>query len=93
MNHPVSHHYVARVIKSTFAMVTVLCLCANLTAQTQNSASDNLLLEGEKPLSQCVPFDMPDVQTLRQSQHQVFAHYFVPFPISIDNKPADKEMP
>ncbi len=32
--------------------------------------------------------DMPSQTTLKGSTHKVFAHYFPPFPISIDNKDA-----
>lgn len=38
-----------------------------------------------------LPFDMPSTATLRASAHKVFAHYFTPYPISIDNKPADDD--
>ena len=36
----------------------------------------------------CWPYDQPSLATLHASPHKVFAHYFAPFPISIDNKPA-----
>ena len=36
----------------------------------------------------CLPYDRPPIATLRASPKKVFAHYFAPFPISIDNKPA-----
>ncbi|MCW2913981.1 MAG: hypothetical protein JWN52_2049 [Actinomycetia bacterium] len=35
-----------------------------------------------KPL----PFDMPTTSTLRSSKKKVFAYYFPPFPVSVDNK-------
>lgn len=35
----------------------------------------------------CWPYDRPSMATLRASKHKVFAHYFAPFPISIDNEP------
>lgn len=37
------------------------------------------------------PFQVPDLATLRASPKKVFAHYFTPFPVSIDNlaAPAD----
>lgn len=33
----------------------------------------------------CWPFDPPSTQTLRASAKKVFAHYFSPYPISLDN--------
>jgi Glycosyl hydrolase family 71 len=36
----------------------------------------------------CVPFVMPDASVLFASNKKVFAHYFYPFPMSIDNKPS-----
>ncbi len=35
----------------------------------------------------CWPFDRPSIATLRASPRKVFAHYFSPYPLSIDNKP------
>ncbi len=32
------------------------------------------------------PFAMPSTKELRNSSKKVFAHYFIPFPVSIDNK-------
>ncbi len=37
------------------------------------------------------PFDRAPISELQQSQKKVFAHYFSPFPISIDNKPPDQD--
>lgn len=36
-------------------------------------------------------FDRPDLSVLHQSKHKVFAHYFSPFPVSIDNKDPEKD--
>ena len=36
----------------------------------------------------CVPFAMPATAALFGSTKRVFAHYFYPFPLSIDDKPA-----
>ncbi len=33
-----------------------------------------------------LPIDLPSQATLKSSTHKVFAHYFTPYPISIDNK-------
>jgi len=42
--------------------------------------------EGVKEDSSPYPFAMPPTKVLRSSQKKVFAHYFIPFPVSIDNK-------
>src|SRR5258708_6307286 len=39
----------------------------------------------------CLPFSMPDSSVLFKAHKKVFAHYFYPFPLSIDNKPADSD--
>jgi hypothetical protein len=36
-----------------------------------------------------LPFDLPSTATRRASDHKVFAHYFTPYPLSIDNKPSN----
>lgn len=36
----------------------------------------------------CLPFTMPTADVLFAAQRRVFAHYFYPFPLSIDNLPA-----
>ncbi|MDP9869606.1 MULTISPECIES: endo-1,3-alpha-glucanase family glycosylhydrolase [Streptosporangium] len=33
-----------------------------------------------------LPFELPSTSTLRASSHKVFAHYFTPYPISLNNK-------
>lgn len=33
-----------------------------------------------------LPFELPSTATLRASSHKVFAHYFTPYPISLNNK-------
>ncbi|MAX24797.1 MAG: hypothetical protein CMJ19_09865 [Phycisphaeraceae bacterium] len=86
-NHPI---LLRRIMRSAVC-VLLLLLGVNLKAQSQVTDTSSLLLENEKPVAQCVPFAMPDVKTLRNSPRKVFAHYFVPFPISVDNKPADQD--
>jgi len=34
-----------------------------------------------------LPFDLPSTAVLRSSSHLVFAHYFTPYPLSLDNQP------
>ena len=38
-----------------------------------------------------LPFNLPSTATLRSSSHLVFAHYFTPYPLSIDNKPSQSD--
>ncbi|ACZ84582.1 endo-1,3-alpha-glucanase family glycosylhydrolase [Streptosporangium roseum] len=38
-----------------------------------------------------LPFDLPTAKTLRASSHKVFAHYFTPYPLSLDNKAASED--
>ena len=40
---------------------------------------------GSGPSASCLPFDPPALSTLRASSKKVFAHYFSPYPISLDN--------
>ncbi|HEY1552140.1 MAG TPA: glycoside hydrolase family 71 protein [Kofleriaceae bacterium] len=39
----------------------------------------------------CKPFAMPSADALFASTKKVFAHYFYPFPLSIDNKPSGSD--
>lgn len=43
------------------------------------------------PASEVWPFDPPPLAELRAAERKVFAHYFPPFPVSIDNKPAAED--
>jgi hypothetical protein len=38
-----------------------------------------------------LPFDMPSTERLRASDRLVFAHYFTPYPLSLDNRPAEED--
>ncbi|MFI1938740.1 glycoside hydrolase family 71 protein [Streptomyces purpureus] len=38
-----------------------------------------------------LPFDMPSTRALRASGRLVFAHYFTPYPLSLDNRPARED--
>lgn len=37
------------------------------------------------------PFDPPPLKELRASSRRIFAHYFTPFPLSLDNKDPEKD--
>lgn len=48
-------------------------------------------LTDSKDSSACLAYSLPDSSTLFKSQKKVFAHYFYPFPLSIDGKRADSD--
>ncbi len=47
--------------------------------------------DAEVGLRRALPFAMPSAAELKASPRKVFAHYFPPFPISIDNKPSSSD--
>ena len=46
---------------------------------------------GRSPGATCWPWDPPDPSLLRASPRRVYAHYFAPFVISIDNAPPETD--
>ncbi len=60
------------------------------TAPKTPSPSPSASVQQPPPVSHTgtpLPFDIPSSSSLRSSGHLVFAHYWPPLPISIDNKP------
>lgn len=51
------------------------------------NAADPVLAAADASL----PFDMPPPDAVLNASRKVFAHYFSPLPLSIDNLPADKD--
>lgn len=47
--------------------------------------------DGATASTPCWPYDAPSAETLRASKKKVFAHYFSPFPLSLDNLPSDED--
>ncbi|MER6979607.1 glycoside hydrolase family 71 protein [Streptomyces carpinensis] len=45
----------------------------------------------ERTSTAALPFDLPSPHLLRDSPHLVFAHYFPPYPLSLDNQPAEHD--
>lgn len=45
----------------------------------------------ERANATALPFDRPSADVLRASPHLVFAHYFTPYPLSLDNQPASRD--
>lgn len=44
-----------------------------------------------KAYGTALPFDLPPTDQLRRSDKLVFAHYFTPYPLSLDNEPAERD--
>ena len=64
-----------------FAMVFCAPQCiADALGQNASAADDP-----------CLPFALPNADFLFDSPKKVFAHYFYPFPLSINNKPASDD--
>ncbi|WP_329089133.1 glycoside hydrolase family 71 protein [Actinomadura citrea] len=45
----------------------------------------------EASATTALPFDLPATATLRASKQKVFAHYFTPYPVSLDNKAPESD--
>lgn len=73
--------------------VLVYALTATLSAwpafATASTASSPIA--GTNNVDACLPFAMPDPAALFGSAKKVFAHYFYPFPLSLDNKPPEQD--
>ena len=65
----------AAIIITALMIATGLCIMARSLADTTSALPTNPL-----------PFDLPAQSILNASPKKVFAHYFTPYPISIDNK-------
>ncbi|MCX3058487.1 endo-1,3-alpha-glucanase family glycosylhydrolase [Streptomyces beihaiensis] len=61
-------------------------------ASVAGTGGDDGTPQGERPAdSTALPFDLPPAKELRAGPHLVFAHYFPPFPLSLDNRPAAQD--
>ena len=69
------------------AVVLALALGMGFAGNRPSPAPPRAAAADRQPL----PFDLPDLRTLRATEHRVFAHYFPPFPLSLDNRPADRD--
>ncbi|SCE09881.1 hypothetical protein GA0115252_13041, partial [Streptomyces sp. DfronAA-171] len=49
-------------------------------------AAASPLPEAVRPATEALPFDLPAVKTLHASGKKVYAHYFTPYPLSLDNQ-------
>jgi hypothetical protein len=71
------------VIASSCALVAALFTGDSVAASAPTADTNNI--------DACVPFAMPDSAALFASPKKVFAHYFYPFPLQIDNQPAAQD--
>jgi hypothetical protein len=58
-----------------YALIAVLLACKSMAGNSRPSAG----------VDACLPFSMPDSAALFASSKKVFAHYFYPFPLQLDN--------
>lgn len=57
----------------------------------RTDAPDTTTAGPPKAYSTVLPFDLPPPSELRRSGKLVLAHYFTPYPLSLDNEPADRD--
>ncbi len=60
------------------------CMANNLNFSAATEAGSQTM--DTNNIDACLPFTMPDSASLFSSSKKVFAHYFYPFPLSINNK-------
>lgn len=66
-------------------LLAAFCVSAGRPASARSPTA------GAADLDACLPFSMPDSAALFGSPKKVFAHYFYPFPLSLDNKPSSSD--
>lgn len=65
--------------------VLVFLLVVPATASSASETEPSVIPAGT------LPFDLPPIPELRSSEKKVFAHYFTPYPLSIDNEAPDRD--
>lgn len=72
--------------------VVVACLYALIAAAgCPAAAAASTSGTDTNHIDACLPFTMPDPAALFASPKKVFAHYFFPFPLQVDNKPPSQD--
>src|SRR5271170_1779322 len=72
-----------------FSLALAACGTHALQAPTDAATSSDSTASPDAAGSpMCLPYDRPSLAALHASNKKVFAHYFAPFPISLDNTPA-----
>lgn len=76
-------------------MLAALAACAVAVGgtglQPRTAAGQEEPVAGEEAPGAANPFDLMEVSALRSSPKKVFAHFFAPYPVSFDNKPAEDD--
>ena len=71
--------------------VITACLLVLVFPAAQSIADSLRQNSGMTGGDSCLPFTMPASDALFSSTKKVFAHYFYPFPVSVENKPASDD--
>src|SRR6202789_2573862 len=74
----------AVVIACLYALTVAASGCPDAAAASTSGTDTN-------HIGACLPFTMPDPAALFASPKKVFAHYFYPFPLQVDDKPASQD--
>jgi hypothetical protein len=69
----------AVVVACLYALIVAASGCPDTAAASTSGTDTN-------HIGACLPFTMPDPAALFASPKKVFAHYFYPFPLQVDNK-------
>jgi hypothetical protein len=71
----------------------IACLCTLIAAFSRcpDAAAAPAAGRDTNKIDACLAFTMPDPSALFASPKKVFAHYFYPFPLQIDNKPPSQD--
>ena len=71
----------------------IACLCTLIAAFSQcpDAAAAPAAGRDTNKIDACLAFTMPDPAALFASPKKVFAHYFYPFPLQIDDKPPSQD--
>ena len=73
--------------------VMIACFCALIAAVSARSSAvaASASSKDTNKIDACLAFTMPDPAALFASPKRIFAHYFYPFPLQIDNKPPSED--
>ena len=63
----------------------IACICALIAAVSPRTSA------AASKIDACLAFTMPDPAALFASPKKIFAHYFVTFPLQVDNKPPSQD--
>src|ERR1700722_3000167 len=77
------HRYPA-VIACLYTLIAAFSRCPDAVAAPAAGRDTN-------KIDACLAFTMPDPAALFASPKKVFAHYFYPFPLQVDDKPASQD--